>query len=379
MEWGWPLCINRLEFDTEEPMGIDDILFGDNVNPVPKSEDVNLEHYKQLPHPYAISIGWAGLVAPVLKAMSHFTIPARRIDSLEQLFNQYHEKYKVLDPRADVVQITAFVPLLIIQNLRLLLHRHNLGPHTTYALRLAAFRECVHVSRETSNIVSKVVGPIKKGSPILTDETDSQSMEVIQRFVNYATVEQVIHYFRCALFLCSAGLWTDALPLAIALRYIGYRRSINMPCSRYLAGFLEFSKGRLPCRMDQGNIDEEVLGMAVADGQKEMGAWATIWASPRSDSPVSQLGTCLENISAGSKTPTKPHLPTNIPWWNSNETYIRSMDEIAKYKNDSQIKNSPGLDNLSTNLAAESSSEESLMETQPFKSDASRLSIANII
>ena len=385
MEWGFPLCIEDSDCDISIPADVPDSFLSDESAVKTEDDGSNLSSnssaLNETGQPFFLPIAWARIAPAIHKAItSSSTVPNSVIRTLESWMQDYRTKYNLYDSTKGGIGASTLPGILLMQNLRLVLHRHNLSPITPYSERVTALRECIATARLSSSVVSKVLGNLFD----VEYQNLSDEHEVLARFRRYTTVEEVTHYFRCSLFLCLAGLWLEALPLVAAARIIGERRSINQPCCRYLYGFLDFSKDRIPCSIEQGNIDEEVLALATADGQKGSGEWGTIWNTKEHPSyfTAEAMSPASSRSSGTDETSSTPHrYPAQVdpPYWVQNELFVRSMAKEFKVDPPRYAIATASRPSEDPKQASSQESSPDLNMCEPFKSDVSRIAISNIV
>lgn len=200
------------------------------------------------------------------KCMSAFP-PQLRVPT-----NQY------LDPRS-------LVPLIHLQNARMVLHRHNLSPACARDARTGAIDECVAIATDTSDLLSRTMqAPAASPRSTSTDLPDTwQSRLATAAFSMLCT-----HIWRCVLFLCFRGEYSAALLCVRASAAIGDVRPINAACGQHLTLFLDCLVAKI--RRGKGvdlEDDEELVVYLSGDLQSSsQNGW--IWQDSDEDTKRDQ-------------------------------------------------------------------------------------------
>lgn len=158
-----------------------------------------------------------------------------------------------LDPRA-------ILPLICLQNARLLLQRHNLNPACPSDLRLQAIDQCVMVARDTAVTLSRCLDPASSPKHGATERSRMLAIS--------ASTLLCMHIWRCLLFLLFRADYHAAIVLVQAASAIGAARQVNLCCGRHV----EFFLGLLYSRLQQGHPgdfddDEDMIAYVSGDLQ----------------------------------------------------------------------------------------------------------------
>ena len=204
---------------------------------------------------------------------------------------------------AEYLDAGSVVPMIHLQNLELLLHRHNLSPSCPAEARTMALEGCVAVAQETARFFSRIIPnpyPPTPGTP--AGPPPARWEEALR---HASTAALCTHVWRCTLFLSASGDDEGALICAIASSAIGAARPVNRACGRYL----DFWLGMLQERQRRGvharhsplEEDDTLLAYLSADLQSNPDqAWvwqisappwppdpaADVEVSPRSHPPM---------------------------------------------------------------------------------------------
>ena len=174
---------------------------------------------------------------------------------------------------------SALLAVLMVHLVRFQLYRRNLSPVCSSKERGEALKNCVHVARDTARAVQRTLrGP----------ESDRERMRCI------ASNIVCIHLWRCTLMLCLQKDYQGALVCARASAAVGEARKVNKACGKNLLFFLEQVAERNRRGDGNGNThhpvdDEEMLAYASGDlqsGWESSWAWAGTEAGGRVPSPA---------------------------------------------------------------------------------------------
>ncbi len=221
----------------------------------------------------------ARLIGPLVRTIQAACVPASALEAFDSHFlscwaafaPEYRPNHhSSLDPQY-------LASLFLLQNLRLMLHRHNLSPATPPEERAAALEACVSVSKDTAILVERVLNWYQPAD----EQTGMKECTWQVRMANSATSAVCTHLWRCTLFLCLRGLWHVALPLVRASKAIGDCRLINVGVGKYTWGFFCFANGKKLRNWSEepkiDDMDDEVLCLATGDLQGTEHAWNGLW------------------------------------------------------------------------------------------------------
>lgn len=169
--------------------------------------------------------------------------------------------------------------VMYLQDIRLLLHRHNLNPSCSTEVRQSGINECLSVARNTARVLSRVISyPQPDGNdsvPVGPTSTRNAAKWEEDMRVSSSTFT-CLHVWRCMLFLTACDDFEGALICATASKAIGRARAINSACGRYYEFFLNFCVDRRRRTLQPLEEDEELVAYLSADLQGNLDqAW--IW------------------------------------------------------------------------------------------------------
>ena len=163
-----------------------------------------------------------------------------------------------LDPRS-------LVPMIHLQNARMVLHRHNISPTCARDARSGAIDECVAIARDTFRLLSRTM----QAPPASPRSTSADPPGTWQSRLTTAAFSMLCtHIWRCVLFLCFRGDHSAALLGVRVSAAIANGRPVNAACGQHLMFFLHclVSKLRRDKNMDLED-DEEMIVYLSGDLQ----------------------------------------------------------------------------------------------------------------
>lgn len=171
-----------------------------------------------------------------------------------------------LDPQS----LMGFIHL---QNARLVLHRRKLAPICSQEARISAVDSCVAIARDTVEFLSRIISD----QPLGVHPESSMGIWVDRIPVGSSSM-LCTHLWRCNLFLCLGGYFSEAQVCVRASAAVGNLRPVNSACGKHITFFL----GCLVEKMQRGgrgvslDTDEEMLAYVSGDLQGDFqNAW--IW------------------------------------------------------------------------------------------------------
>lgn len=234
---------------------------------------------------------------------------------------------------------SSLTPLIYLQNVRLMLYRHNLSPFSPPDLRLRAIDNCITMARDTAHLMSRCMAS--------HDSIPADNWR--QKLASSATTMLCTHLWRCTLLLLFRSEFALSLTLVRASVAINDSRAINTICGRYLSFFLSTLHDRL--QGGQGpnfDQDEELLAYASGDLQASAdGGW--IWqeheiARPpishhrSSSQSVGGMGSPelyrLEKVNSGGEGPYSPTLSeAELSAWGGWERVEGMLQYLIRWQN----------------------------------------------
>lgn len=291
-------------------------------------------------------------------------------------------------------------PLICFQNVRLLLHRHNLSPSCSPEQRLQAIDWCSATARDSAQIIARCMSP-----------SANMTEEAAHGLFNFAATTMLCtHIWRCMLFLLFKPVDEAFFALLRAATIIGSNKAVNVNCGRYLSfclrGLVHKLEEQGPFHFDQ---DEEVVVYLSGDLQAGTNSW--VWGNAETGTHLSRrqkhgrLKTSHDKASASAETrqPSSwdsvlsPQEQQDWGGWHTIEQgarYLRSLQErhmqaSQNYPHDRPVTNLPRIATSEEkmphpsqggpNLAPISPSSQSQSSTDTASAAKSRITIASLI
>lgn len=224
------------------------------------------------------------------------------------------------------------LPMIYLQNARLMLHRHNLNPICDTDARSTAIDDCANDARDTAKLLRRCMQEPSAGSH---SPTTAQNDTWEERMVSAVTAFFCTHIWRCTLFLCFRFDFESALTCARASATVGDARPINISCGRYIEFFLR----EMVANLDLGNQldrDEEMIAYVSGDLQ---GSFESSWIWQESNGrvhlqkPLQSWNGEPKGGQAGQDFATASAQKEEFEWggW---EKVVRVLEELVKEKQD---------------------------------------------
>ncbi|KPI43792.1 putative transcriptional regulatory protein [Cyphellophora attinorum] len=270
-ELGKPMLINDDDADTEYPELLDE-----------ERAHLGLLEKATDPSPSMLIISHihvARLMSPIAKLFRSLCITTELLIRFEGHLKDCLSAFpRVLQLDTDEPIDPRFLsPLISFQNIRLLLHRHNLSPSCSPEQRSQAIEWCIGTARDTAQIVARCLRP----------DAHIAEAEAESRFAFAATTMLCTHMWRCMLFLLFRPIDDAFFALVRAASIIGTRRAVNLNCGRYLSfclrGLVEKLEYQPPMPIDQ---DEEIVVYLSGDLQSSTNSW--VWGSAETGTHLSR-------------------------------------------------------------------------------------------
>ncbi|EWC47102.1 hypothetical protein DRE_03471 [Drechslerella stenobrocha 248] len=371
IEMGRPLMIVDADCDVGLPCPVDDHFIYDEGFMVPNGAPESANYL-------LTTIHIVRMVPALLKTLQSPSLSPQTLAAFDNHFAaclntfpahcQLHSS-QPLDARS-------LSPIIYLQTARLVLHRHNLSPLQPPDVRSAAVSACVDVAKGTVRFLSRAMQP--------HSHAWSHSLAAA------ATTHICLHIWRCILFLCFRGHYSDALVCVQASLAVGDARIINSRTGMYIHGFLEilaekiFQSGRESVERDEG-----LLAIVSADAQGSTdSSW--IWAGSETgvalNSPMEQ-----EPEPESQQQPPIPQADSEEPsedWggWQQIEQMIQQLkseqearDQHEQAARDLQSLGSMVVRHSTTPTISSGPSNPPPVPTITSQSATSRMTIANII
>ncbi|KIW46103.1 uncharacterized protein PV06_01794 [Exophiala oligosperma] len=296
LELGKPMVINDDECDTEYPQILEE-------------ERLVLSDDLHTPFPATLllaSVYVARLMAPLAKMFRSLCITNEALTKFETHLGDCLQLLPpTLQPSATrPLDPCIMAPIIYFQNVRLLLHRHNLSPSSSPEQRAQAIERCVQAARDTATVLSRCMVP------------HIQPHDWEQRFILSSTTVICTHLWRCMLLLLFRQTFDPFFLILRALSTINDARSINVSAGRYMAFFIQ----RLIEYYERGGSlepehDEELLVFLSADLQSTTHSW--VWGNAETGTHLSRR---QKHGRPKNLNPEHEHFPANAastPSWDS--------------------------------------------------------------
>ena len=263
----------------------------------------------------------ASRILPVLKApsLSHETLDAYEIHFTKCIDSIHGQQWKHLRDYVDPIEL---LPVMYLQNARLMLHRNNLAPLCGADVRSKALDSCTFVARDTAKFLRRCMQEPPAG-PQSHVTTRHDTWE--KRIVSAASAFLCAHIWRCTLFLCFRLDFENALVCARMSAILGDARPINSACGRYLEFYLEELAGRLKEGINF-DTNEEMIAYVSGDlqGNYEK-AW--IWQETVGDVRPSNFP---EDHDVNGTVPTTNGITHDNDAWDGWQGVLQTLDHLRK-------------------------------------------------
>ena len=194
-------------------------------------------------------------VQPLVRLFKSECISSETIESYERHLEACHDLFPapLLLSSKDLLEPRSIAPMIYLQNVRMMLHRHNLSPLCGPGARQEALAACVNIALNTSQLMSRCMGPSRAARHDLAVS---------------ATTLLCTHIWRCTLFLVFRAHYEPASTLVHALSAIGSAKVVTLDCGRYIAFFIRCIMDRLQNGVvGDFEQDEELMAYVSADLQ----------------------------------------------------------------------------------------------------------------
>ncbi|KAL1953024.1 hypothetical protein VTO42DRAFT_3752 [Malbranchea cinnamomea] len=275
LELGRPLLIHDEDCDVDLPSPLDEHLISDG-GPVPPDQKTT---------PLLAVIHIARAVAQLNKTLKTPVISMDTLEIFERHFRMclstFPPDYRMksdqyLDPRS-------ILPIIYLQNARLLLHRHNLSPACSQEMRHLALDQCLAVAHDTARILLRCM---RAPGESYSTGSKGQANDWRYQLSVAATTVLCTHIWRCILLLLFRAEYSAALVCIQACAAIGDVRAVNICAGRYTTFFLKCLIDKRQ-RLDTYGLerDEEMMAYVSADFQNRIeGSW--VWQNSNLNSPL---------------------------------------------------------------------------------------------
>ena len=216
------------------------------------------------------------------------------------------------------LQLNTIMPVIFLQNARLLLHRGNLAPLCTPDVRSHAIDDCLKISQYTASLVTRIMPEESEMSNTFVSTTRQEAT-----LKSAASAILCTHIWRCTLFLSFRGDYQAAFHCIKASATIGNSRAINLSCGRYLEFFLNMLLTALQRDQDQRfDQDPDLVAYLSGDLQQSFEhAW--IWQGDEDENPQSDLQG-IQNLSSPS------HGKDGMGEWNGWDGIFKLLTRLSE-------------------------------------------------
>ena len=186
------------------------------------------------------------------------------------------------------IQSSGAVSVIHLQDLRLLLHRQQLGPSNTFDARANSLDDCIRIVASTIDVLTRLRQPSDSGKIASINDQDERPGWK-EELSAVATTFFCLHIWRSFLFLVACGHYDAARLCAEVGASIGPSRINNEACGRYAEFFLQWCLEEKQSPVGALMEDEELMAYLSADMQGNL-AQAWVWQEdPEIESSTGQL------------------------------------------------------------------------------------------
>ena len=275
MELGRVLLIDDADCDIGLPTPVDDHFIYEHGVMMPPGVAAQSSNF------LLTTIHIVRQVAPLFKMLHSPSISPKALSMFDGHFAASMEAFP---PNCQINNQSSLDPrhlhlICHLQNIKLVLHRHNLSTACAPDVRAAALDACVAASRDTVTLLHRVMQ--------WSSHDHSNGQQTWKgALVASATAMLCTHIWRCTLFLVYRGFYAEAVTCIQFSSAIGEARAVNQACGRYLHGFLVY----LLEKLQKGeNVDNDEALLAIVSGD-EQGSTESSWIWTGSET-----GTALNN------------------------------------------------------------------------------------
>ncbi|KAB8556605.1 hypothetical protein FH972_025642 [Carpinus fangiana] len=234
-------------------------------------------------------------------------VVAALVESIQQVEDSLPPS---LNPRAsNSTQPSLLWVTAVLNNARILLHRHQLSPHYSPAQRSAGLAACSTAARSTARIIARSIPPshpaqtstdLYRPYPSASNPAPPQMWTL--QLQGGAPARFCLHLWRSILFLALSLDFPHARACVHAAAAIGTLRPVNTAAGRNVIFFLTQLQQRLRAGFDLGQLerDEEMIVYASADLQGDpYNAWVWDAGSRMTSMPASTVSSASSPQSRG--------------------------------------------------------------------------------
>ncbi|KAK9472804.1 fungal-specific transcription factor domain-containing protein [Dipodascopsis tothii] len=160
------------------------------------------------------------------------------------------------------------IPIALVQNLKVLVHRHNLSVDAPSDVRRSALDNCANIALETTDFVARTM-VLYRGGRMTRGEWAHRLSQVLTAF-------NTAHVWRCVLFLLARGLCDEVLVLVDLLAAIAHHRQYISAYGSYIEAAATLVRDRV--RGTPGwTLDGDEDAIAVVSGDLQQGSDSWVW------------------------------------------------------------------------------------------------------
>ncbi|KAK9389315.1 fungal-specific transcription factor domain-containing protein [Lipomyces mesembrius] len=258
------------------------------------------------------------ILGPLRQTLRSPVIARTTLSTFDEYFNQFWNAFPFLSPSLGAaseehLETMSLIPVTVMQNLRMILHRHNLSPYAPPELRTYALDRCALISLETVAFLRRTMvrppGPSQMRSKAMRKPENFWADTITQSM----TAFQLMNIWRTTLFLMARGMFRHARVCVKVSAAVHDHREVNVACGRYLEGVLVKLRDKLACVGDAGHdgmteyvieADEDMMALVSGDLQASSDAW--IWEQPSSASSQTTNTPFISPSDARDAAPKRP-------------------------------------------------------------------------
>ncbi|KAK9451055.1 fungal-specific transcription factor domain-containing protein [Limtongia smithiae] len=265
------------------------------------------------------------VLPPLRQTLKSNVLARTTLNTFDGYFTQFWASFPALAASTagystERLEPLALVPITLMQNLRMLLHRHNMSPYAPPELRTLAVDKCAIIAIETVAFLNRIMKP-----PADSDDTkrnDNVAPDWKDRIAETITSFQVTHIWRATLVLIARGMLRQALMCVKVMTAVRNRREINTACGLYLEGLLVMLHDKLAAHSDAMGPrtafaieeEEDLLALISGDMQATPDSW--IWDEVAPGQSAASSSEFRPSEESGAESTAADNNPSNRGSWN---------------------------------------------------------------
>ncbi|ODQ76443.1 hypothetical protein LIPSTDRAFT_44431, partial [Lipomyces starkeyi NRRL Y-11557] len=293
-ELGRPYLISDDDCDASFPTPVDCQCITDQPMPPPA---LSLSNPQSSVGCYFIpTIHILRILGPLRQTLRSPVIARTTLSTFDEYFNQFWNAFPFLSPSLGAaseehLDTMSLIPVTVMQNLRLILHRHNLSPYAPPELRTYALDRCALISLETVAFLQRTMVRPPGPRPMLSKAMRKPENFWADTITQSMTAFQLMNIWRTTLFLIARGMFRHARVCVKVSAAVHDHREVNVACGRYLEGVLVKLRDKMASVGDARGggtteyvieADEDMMALVSGDMQASSDVW--IWEQPSSAS-----------------------------------------------------------------------------------------------